>query len=173
MEPRRGQAGFEDFCRREHPRLVGLLGLYCGERILGEELAQEALARALRDWKKVARMDHPAAWLSRVGINLANSHFRRRSAERRANDRLQALPRSDSVEPDDAGTMSVRAAVSALPRRQREVLVLRYYGDLSFKEIAGSLGMPEPTVKSLVRRALMRLRAESGLVDDKEASNVS
>lgn len=167
-----GEGEFEVFCGREHPRLVGLLGLYCGERVLAEELAQEALARACRDWKRVARMDHPAAWLSRVGINLANSHFRRRAAERRATERLRSLPNETFLYPDDAGAMSVRAAVSALPRRQREVLVLRFYADLPFAQIAELLGMPEPTVKSLARRSLLKLRDESGLVDLKEAPNV-
>src|SRR5688500_17429750 len=53
---------FAEFCRREHQRLVGALGLYCGDFDLAEELAQEALARVWRDWATVQRKDSPAAW---------------------------------------------------------------------------------------------------------------
>src|ERR671924_1290470 len=75
------------FCRDEFGQLVGMLSLYCGDRDVAEELAQEAILRLCKHWKRVRNMGHRRAWLQRVGINLANSHFRRRSAERRATSR--------------------------------------------------------------------------------------
>ena len=69
---------FSAFCVEVHPRLVGALSLYCGEPAVAEELAQEALAIAFRDWSKVRRMDDQAAWSFRVGFNLCNSYFSRR-----------------------------------------------------------------------------------------------
>jgi len=85
------EAEFADFCVAEHSRLVGALSLYCGDRTLAEELAQDALSRACRDWKKVRRLGAPGAWTHRVAINLANSHFRRAAIELRAKRRLQEM----------------------------------------------------------------------------------
>ena len=65
------------FCRAEWSRLVGALSLYTGDADLAEELAQEAVARVCRHWRKVRKMDAPAAWLHRVARNLAHSHYRR------------------------------------------------------------------------------------------------
>ncbi len=76
------------FCGIEYRRLVGMLSLYCGDRHVAEELAQETLVRVVRDWAKVRRLHAPTAWAHRAAINLANSHLRRRLAERRASQRL-------------------------------------------------------------------------------------
>ncbi|MFP5298330.1 MAG: RNA polymerase sigma factor [Actinomycetota bacterium] len=161
-----------DFCTAEYPRLVGMLGLYCGDRAVAEELAQEALARAWRHWKKVRGLDHPAAWLHRVALNLANSHFRRLGAERRARERSGHVEDRMS-DLDTADKQAVQEAVAALPKRQRTALVLRYYLDLPYAEIAEVMEAPEATVKSLVRRAIARLRSESGLTEPVEVFDVT
>jgi RNA polymerase sigma-70 factor (sigma-E family) len=153
------------FCQAEYPSLVGLLGLYCGDLFLAEELAQEALARACRDWRKVRAMDRPDAWLRRVAMNLAKSRFRRRHAEHRANQRLQARTTDVHEDPDTARALSVRQAISALPHRQKAVLILHYYGDLTLAQVAEVLDCSEGTVKSLAHRAVQRLRHESGLLE--------
>lgn len=72
------------FCQREHPRLVGALSLYCGDALLAQELAQEALVRVCQRWEQVHAKGSPQAWAHRVALNLAHSWYRRRSAERRA-----------------------------------------------------------------------------------------
>lgn len=87
------------FCRVQYLRLVGLLGLYCDDRGVGEELAQETLARVWRKWPRVHHLDHPEEWAERVGINLANSHFRRILAERRAR-RRRIVVRAEVCEAD-------------------------------------------------------------------------
>lgn len=143
---------------------MGALSLYCGDVLLAEELAQEALARVCRDWRRVRRMDHPAAWAQRVAINLANSHFRRRAAERRARQRLEVLVLPVGQDPDEASAIAVRAAVAALPRRQRAAIVLHYFCDLPFAEVAEVMGAPEATVKSLARRGLQRLRVNAEFI---------
>ncbi len=161
-----------DFCTSEHPRLVGLLGLHTGDRALAEELAQEALARAWHDWKKVKQLENPAAWLYHIALNLATSNFRRISAERRARDRIGPAM-ADHQDPDGADRQAVRNAVRALPPRQRTALILRYYLDLAFADIAELMDAPEATVKSHVRRALSRLRNESGLIEPREIADVT
>lgn len=149
----------ESFCARTHPRIVGSLSLLCGDAHAAEELAQDAFARLCRDWWRVRKMDHPEAWLHKVAINLATSRWRRRSAERRAKQRLEGAL---VVEPplDRAADLAVRSAVAALPARQRTALVLRYYLDLTFAEIARLMDVKESTAKSLVAKALDRLRAD-------------
>jgi DNA-directed RNA polymerase specialized sigma24 family protein len=74
----------EALCRREHPRLVRSLALYTSDALLAEELAQDALLTACRRWAEVQQMASPGAWLHRVAINAAHTHFRRRRAEHRA-----------------------------------------------------------------------------------------
>lgn len=130
------------FCTAEHPRLVGALSLYCGDADLAEEFAQEALARVCRDWARVSRVRWPGAYTHRVGMNLANSWFRRRAAERRAVQRQATRP--DGGGPDVADALVVRAAVAALPRRQRTALVLRYYSDLPAAQAADLMGCARP-----------------------------
>lgn len=145
-----------DFCRAEHPRLVGSMSLYTGDAALAEELAQEALARACRQWSQVSVMAAPGAWVHRVAINLANSHFRRLLLERRARQRIVDSQRT--ADPDVASAVAVRTAVAALPRRQRTAIVLRYFLDLPVKDVAAAMGCREGTVRALTSQAITALR---------------
>lgn len=148
------------FCSAEFPRLVGALGLYVGDEAVAEELAQEALLRACRRWERVSRLDSPGGWTWRVARNLANSHLRRRQAERRARARLSPREHAADVEADTAGAFAVRRAVAGLPERQRHVLVLRYFLDWSVEGTASELGVSSDAVRSLTKRAIAALRAE-------------
>ena len=82
----------EEACAAEFPRLLRLLTLYCGNREVARDLAQEALARGCVHWQRVQRMDDQKAWYSRVALNLANSRWRRLKAERRAVRTISARP---------------------------------------------------------------------------------
>jgi RNA polymerase sigma-70 factor, ECF subfamily len=159
------------FCRDQYPQLVGMLGLYCGDRVVAEELAQEALTRACRDWTKVRSKENPPAWLNRVAINLANSYYRRRIAERRANARLQSRP-SAGVQRESDNALVLRQAIARLPRRQRTALVLHYYVDLTYAEVADFMSIPLSTAKMLAHRGLKRLRNRSDLIDPMEVPDV-
>lgn len=163
---------FDTFCQEKYLRLVGSLGLYCGDKHIAEELAQEALARAWRHWRKVRGMQDPSAWLYTVAFNLARSHFRRLAAERRARQRLvtQRPPQSD-WDPDLATVHALREAVAALPRRQKTVLLLHYYLGMSFPEIAMHIDAPVPTVKTWAARGIAALR-NNGIAPSEEALNV-
>jgi RNA polymerase sigma factor (sigma-70 family) len=90
-------------------------------------------------------------------MNLANSWFRRRKAERTATDRVRAFPESrERWQPEEV--LAVRAAVSALPRRQRTALVLRYFRDLTVEQAAHEMGCRPGTVKALTSQAIAGLR---------------
>jgi RNA polymerase sigma-70 factor (ECF subfamily) len=151
------------FCAALSARLVGSLVLFCGDRAVAEELAQEALARALERWDRVARMDAPEAWVYRTAFNLARTHGKRRAAERRAQHRLAMVPHP--ALPDTTTAVAVRDAVRALPDRQREAVIARFYAGLPVADAAVALGCAPGTVKALVHQAVARLRA-SGLLDD-------
>jgi RNA polymerase sigma-70 factor (sigma-E family) len=154
------------FCDRVYPQLVGALTLYCGQRHVAEELAQETLVRVWDRWPKVRDMASPQGWAHRVAINLANSWYRRQAAERRATARLQR--ERPAAEPDRAAELALRAAVAALPPRQRAVLVLRFFADLPVEETAALLHCAPGTVKSLTNKAVTRLRT-AGFAEEVEA----
>ncbi|HEV7886397.1 MAG TPA: sigma-70 family RNA polymerase sigma factor, partial [Acidimicrobiales bacterium] len=149
------------FYRAEFPRLAAALTLYTGDRELAAELAQEAMARACRHWGRLQHFDSPAAWVHRVGINLANS------AWRRAGRRVDPAHGVESPRPHDPSTaLAVRAAVARLPRRQRSALVLRYFVDLSVDDVARLLRCSPGTVKARTAQALANLRRTGARADD-------
>jgi RNA polymerase sigma-70 factor (sigma-E family) len=165
--------GVIGFCDRVRPRLVGTLSLLCGDGDAAEELAQEALARVWLRWSRVRELGEPSAtaWTYRVAINLANSWFRRRMAERRARARLATRAAGAYIDPDPADAVAVRRAVAALPRRQRTAVVLRYYADLPVAEVPVLMGCAPGTVKSLTRKALTALRRVEGMQVVEEVAN--
>lgn len=158
-----------EFCERLRGRLVGSLTLYCGDRGVAEELAQEALARAWERWSTVGQMASPEAWTYRTALNLARSRFRRRAAERRANRRHAAHLGPCDVEQgsDAAASLAVRAAVADLPPRQRAVIVARFYLGLDVADTAAALDCAPGTVKAATHAAIQNLRA-AGLVEVEE-----
>jgi RNA polymerase sigma factor (sigma-70 family) len=162
----------EAFCHASYPRLVGAMTLYCGDRGVAEEIAQEALIRVCRNWGRVARLDNPGAWANRVAVNLANSHFRRKSLERRARIRLSAG--HDDGSAGDLEGVELRRLVAGLPRRERTAVVLRHYVGMSVAETADFMGCAEGTVKRLTHQAIASLRDQTAHDDGpREATNVS
>ena len=159
-----------EFCRLRYPALVGSLGLYCGDKWIAEELAQEALVRLWQNWKRVRRLQSPEGWLHRVGLNLARSGFRRRQAEARAKARLATMANDAPVQ-ELAEVLTMRDAIVQLPRRKKTALILRYYLDMSFAEVADVMDVPLPTAKSLARRALEDLRDQLGTSEMEEEMN--
>lgn len=158
------------FCRREHARLVGALSLYCGDASVAEELAQEALERACERWDQVRSMDSPGAWVHRVALNLVHSRFRRRAAERRAHARSMATAHHHEDE-DVASSVALRREVSALPERQKAVIVLRYYLGFDVAQTAGLLGLTPAAVKASTHRAVSRLRGEFAYKEEEVADD--
>ena len=163
--------GLADFCEANKKRLVGVLTLQCGDPHTAEELAQETLARVCTHWRSVARMNNPEAWMFRVAMNLTNSYFRRKLVERNVKEHLGADVPHQELDMSDA--VAVRQALADIPKRQRSVLVLRFYADLSVHEVATALGIPEGTVKTLTRRGLKLLRQSMNPTDLQEVPNVS
>jgi RNA polymerase sigma-70 factor (sigma-E family) len=152
----------EELYLRHAPDAVRLAYLLTGNRSLAEDLVQEAFVRVTG---KLLHLRNPGdfhAYLRLSVVNLARSHGRHRSVERRYLER-SADPRAQVViDPDPADRDAMRAALLELPVRQRSAIVLRYYEDLSESQIADVLRCRPGTVKSLLSRGLERLRPMIG-----------
>lgn len=154
---------FAELVHIESRGLVAAVTAIAGDRHRAEEIVQVAFERCYRRWSRVSRLDRPGAWVRRVAINEAISVARRTSVEHRAVQRLEAMtatsPGSSSdhlASLDDAG---VWAAVRALPGEQAAAIALRYGADLGLDEIADTLEVSVPAVKSLLHRGRTALRA--------------
>lgn len=152
------------YCEALWPRLVGGLALHCGDRMVAEELAQEALVRLWQRWDRMgrARDRSPDGWVWTVALNLSRSKLRRRGAERRARARRGPDPATTADEPSRADVLAVRDAIRQLPDRQRTAVVLRYYADLPVSEVAQAMGCAEGTVSSHTHKALATLGVALG-----------
>lgn len=164
---------FEEFMTSRWPALVRLAFGLTGDRWLAEDLAQTALASAYASWWRVRRADDPDAYVRRILINASKSRFRRN----RMNEQPPGRPdEAADAAADPAATIEERsallAALNALPPRQRAVVVLRYWEDLSDAQAAALLGCSASTVRSQAARALAKLR-ESGALADTGADDVA
>jgi RNA polymerase sigma factor (sigma-70 family) len=123
-----------------------------GERTAAEDVAGEALARAYSRWSSVSA--YAEAWVVTVATNLALDVGRQRA--RAAKRRVELIDEGtvDQVEL----RLDLQDALRALPRRQREVVALRFLGDFSEQETAAALALDVGTVKSHASRGLSRLR---------------
>jgi RNA polymerase sigma-70 factor (sigma-E family) len=139
---------------------VGLAYLLTGDRVLAEDLVQDAFVRIAARFAHLRDPDAFGAYLRRSVVNLANSHFRRRRVERR---HLEGAATSEpATEPDLAAGLALRDAILRLPVRQRTALVLRFYEDLPEREIADIMRCRVGAVKQLVFRGMQTLRRDLG-----------
>jgi RNA polymerase sigma-70 factor (sigma-E family) len=144
--------------RQRYGRLVAMARLLVDEAADAEELVQEAFARTWARDPALADIGEAAAYVRRVVINLARDTLRRRARARRLPDaRERSAPGADGDVLLDEEHRRVAAAVRALPRRQRECVVLRHLLGCSTAETASTLGIAEGSVKSHLSRALTAL----------------
>jgi RNA polymerase sigma-70 factor (sigma-E family) len=139
------------------PEALRLAYLLTGDRELAEDLAQEAFVRVARRLTGLRNADAVRWYLRRTVVNLANSHLRRRRVERAHMPALAGSVAGLSTV-DVATRQAVRDAIAQLTARQRTVVVLRYYEDLTDQQIASVLGCPVGSVKSALHRASAILR---------------
>jgi RNA polymerase sigma-70 factor (sigma-E family) len=153
-----GTAEFERFITERADALMRTAVLLTGRRDTAQDLLQTALERLLRHWRTLS--GDPEAYLRRTLYNLAADGYRRQGRLQR---KLALLRAGAEQGPDPIAEVDLRDALVRLllqlPPRQRAVLVLRYWEQLSEAETAEVLGWPEGTVKSAVSRGLRRLRA--------------
>ncbi|MFR9803847.1 SigE family RNA polymerase sigma factor [Pseudonocardia sp. RS010] len=144
-----------DLYRDHRMRLVRLAVLLVDEPATAEDVVQEAFAGLHRHWAGLRDEAAAVGYLRTAVVNGSRSVLRRRRTAREYVAPHQVNARSaESLAMLSAEHQAVVEALGALPPRQREVLVLRYYGGLSEAEIAESAGITRGTVKSTASRAL-------------------
>ena len=141
--------------------------LVAGDRQTAEDLVQTAAAKLYLAWDRVSERGNVDAYMRRIIINENNSLWRRpwKKRERVVDDVPESGyvdARTDPEQADPVETAALWSAVQALPPRQRAVIVLRYYQDLSEAEIADTLQISPGTVKSQASRAMSTLRERVG-----------
>ncbi len=160
----RRRAEFEQFVADSTDPLLRTAYLVVGDLAESEDLVQECFAIVAKRWPRVRAMEHPRAYARRVLLNLALDGSARRSRRRLELERSDTIDeRSDERSSGELMAVHIRselvAALATLPPRQRAVLVLRYFEDLSESDTAEALQCSIGTVKSSASRALTRLQA--------------
>lgn len=154
---------FEEFVRARSSSLMRTAFFLIGDRVEAEDLLQSALLRMSLRWHKAR--ENPDAYVRQVLVNLARD--RQRRFWRRPVEMLtDEVPTDRHPQADLSGRIAeqdlVIRALRSLPRRQREVIVLRYLEDLSLEETCGLLGCSQGTVKSQASKGLAKLREALG-----------
>ena len=155
---------FRDFMRGRWPAMVRLAYGLTGDLGHAEDVAQAAFARAYASWSRVARTGDPDAYVRKIVINENLSRFRKR---RVTEDLVGAVPEGPGQAAADvtADSEALLAALRRLGPRQRAVIVLRYWMDMSEAETAAALNCSVGTVKSQASRALATLRGSAELME--------
>ncbi|HEX5598271.1 MAG TPA: SigE family RNA polymerase sigma factor [Micromonosporaceae bacterium] len=169
---------YEEFADSRLPALLRYAVMLTGDPHQAQDLVQETMVRVQLNWRRITRADSPDGYVRRM---LTNQYI----DWRRGPWFKRVLPRAEPDETVAAPVDHAQASadrdqiwswLARLPRRQRAVLVLRYYEDLSEAEIARVLGIPLGTVKTSARRGLARLRrsldptTQSHMLSSKERS---
>lgn len=151
-------ADFDGWVASRATGLVRFAYLVTGSQDAAEEAVQTALAKACEHWARISRTDDRDAYVRRMIVNAHISWWRK---FRKRELPVAEVHRKSYVE-DPAFAFSRSDAVwqlcGTLPTRQRATVVLRYYEDLTYAEIATVLDCPESPVRSYIRRALAGLR---------------
>jgi RNA polymerase sigma-70 factor (ECF subfamily) len=151
---------------QHHSLLLGFLyRMTGGDRSLAEDLAQESFLRVIRS---ISNYEYPRPfkpWLYAIATNIARDHYKRAETRHTVEmpDELEQMTPQHTDQPEDAllthhEEQQVSAAITGLPAHQREVVILRYYQELSLAEIADALNIPVGTVKSRLSLGLRRLK---------------
>jgi RNA polymerase sigma-70 factor (sigma-E family) len=154
---------FEEFLRAEMGGLARFSGALCGDRHLAEDVLSDALLAASARWGRIARMEHPAAYVRRIVLTTYLSESRKR--KRRRTDVTDDAAVLDRAGPDVLRTVEerdeIRRLLAGLSPPQRAAVVLRYLCDQPDQEIAAALGCSAATVRSHLShaRSAMRLAA--------------
>jgi RNA polymerase sigma-70 factor (sigma-E family) len=161
-----GREAFRAYVAARSPALLRTAYLLTGHRGDAEDLLQTALAKTYLAWDRIRDREAIDGYVRRVMVNTQTSLWRRKKVDEYATD---AVPER-RIDADATDVLALHdalwTALAGLPKRQRAMVVLRYYEDLTEAETADVLGVSVGTVKSTTSRALMKLRDSAGLRDD-------
>ena len=150
---------FDDWVEARVPALMRFAYLVTGSQQAAEDAVQAALTTACERWSRVRRTIDPDAYVRRMVVNANVSAWRRSGRRELAVAEVRDVATADPAEAVATGD-AVWRVCGTLPRQQRAAVVLRFYEDLDYVEIAAVLGVTEATARSHVHRALAAMRAE-------------
>jgi RNA polymerase sigma-70 factor (sigma-E family) len=155
---------FEEYVAQRYRSLCRFAGVLSGDPVLAEEVVADALATAFEQWDRIRCADSPHAYVRKMVLN-EYLRWRRRSARMAVRRDVAELlaPVADHADAH-ADQQRLLVEMRGLPAKQRAAIVLRYYEELSFAEIADLLGSGENAVRSNISRGLRTLRVQ--LADD-------
>jgi len=157
--------GFEEFVRSESRVLLRTAWLLCGNWATAEDLVQTTLAATWPRWTSLRRKDAPEVYVRKVMLTTFLRWNRRRwTGELSTGTMPQRADLSDAYAGSDLRN-SLVDALQSLPARQRAVITMRYFADLTERETAAALGCSVGAVKSHSSRALISLRRAPALAD--------
>ena len=156
----RDEEGFRSFVETNGATLLHAARLLTGDHHRGEDLVQTALIKVYLKW---GRIDTPLPYARRALVNAHIDQTRRKWwGERPAETLPEPVQNEDAADVTTSDARDqLRRMLGSLAAKERAVIVLRYYCDLSEQETAATLGMPVGTVKSTCSRALARLRVDA------------
>lgn len=152
---------FEEWFGAQLPRLLRFTTVLCGGPDPAEEVLQDVAIKAMRRWETLRGLDHPEAYLRRMIVN-EHLSWRRKWGRIVPAAELREPGHDPGFADQQADRAELAAELAKLPRRQKAVLVLRYFEGLPDAEIADLLGCSASTVRSHTSRALAALRIELG-----------
>lgn len=156
----RDEAGFRAFVEANGATLLHAARLLTGDHHRGEDLVQTALTKVYLKW---GRIDAPLAYARKALVNAHIDQSRRKWWGERPTEILPETPVDGPEVVESDMRDELRRILAGLSPRERAVVVMRYYCDLSEQDTAATLGVPVGTVKSTCSRALSRLRVEIGV----------
>jgi RNA polymerase sigma-70 factor (sigma-E family) len=160
--------GFAQFAVARERALQRTAWLLTGDWALAEDLVQTALLRSWPRWERIRRRDDPELYVRRAMVNTWASWSRRRWRGEQVLEDVPERAAPGDLAAEVAARLAVRGALGSLTVKERAVLVLRVFDDLSEVQVAHVLGCPVGTVKSTMARATARLREDprlAGLLD--------
>ncbi len=142
---------FSVFYEKQYEKMLRLAYLMLGKVELSEDVAQESFLKMHKRWHLI---ENPDAYIKRVVINACNSHFRKSFREKTALNRMKSIDLES--EPTSLDFMH---SLNKLNKKQKAAVILKYYFDLSEKEVATVLKLKQGTASSLIHRGVESLRA--------------
>jgi RNA polymerase sigma-70 factor (sigma-E family) len=157
--------GFAQFVEARGRALQRTAWLLTGDWALAEDLLQTALVRSWPHWERIRRRDDPEIYVRRVLVNTWITWKRRRWHGEQPSELVPENAAPGDVAAEAVVRLAVRDALASLTERQRAVLVLRVFDDLSEAQVADVLNCAVGTVKSTMSQALAKLRHDRALAE--------
>src|SRR5215472_14837118 len=155
--------GFAEFVDQRQRALLRSAWLLTGDWALAEDLVQTALARTWLRWERIRRRDDPEIYVRKAMMNTWVTWSHRRWRREHPSEHIPDSPTPQDLATEVAVRIVVRKALGSLTHRQRAVLVLRVFDDLSTAQVAQVLDCSAGTVKATMSQALAKLRNDPRL----------